>query len=133
MANDELKKLIADSFLSDEEKKYLDQYLELKGVDDRLFELFNEYLIKATRTRSADYKKLVAEVGHLSDELDSKITSEKKKIEDEFEKKISKTEKKDVDSQSSLWDEYYKNLDNLGERYKSGLKQILSQISSKLV
>lgn len=126
--NAKIKKLIEDSFITSEQKRSLTQYIDLKGVDMKLFDMFNSYLVEATRNSGKRYKETLKKIDDLQAELDEKITQEKSRIEERLEQELSGLDPSDTNTKGRIWKEYYDTLDELGERYDRGLKDILSKI-----
>ena len=132
MENQTLKKLINDSFLSLDQKRFLVQYIDLKGIDMKFFESFNEYLTEATKERGKKYEKVVNQIKALEKELDDRSTVEKGRIEERLEQELSGIDPLDLKTRGRIWEEYYDTLDELGERYNRGLRDILSKIVSSI-
>jgi hypothetical protein len=126
--NDKIKKLIEDSFIAPDQKRALLQYIDLKGIDMKLFDMFNDYLVEATRNSGKKYQQTVKKIDDLQAELDERITLEKSHIEEKLEQELSGLDPSDTKTKGRIWKEYYDTLDELGERYDKGLKDILSKI-----
>jgi hypothetical protein len=126
--NKKIKELIEGSFITPDQKRELLQYIDLKGVDMKLFDNFNGYLVEATRKKGDKYKQTVKKIDALQTELDDRITAEKAGIEEHLEQELQGLDPSDLKTKSRIWKEYYDTLDELGERYDKGLKDILSKI-----
>lgn len=126
--NAKIKKLIEDSFITPDQKRALSQYVDLKGVDMRFFDTFNNYLVEATRDKGKKYDQTIKKIDDLQAGLDERITTEKSEIEKNLEQELSVLDPKDLKTKSRIWKEYYDTLEDLGDRYNKGLKEILSKI-----
>ncbi|MDO8493325.1 MAG: hypothetical protein Q7S19_02160 [bacterium] len=126
--NAKIKKLIEDSFITPDQKRALTQYIDLKGVDMKLFDTFNGYLVEATKDKGKKYKQTVKKIDEAQAELDKRITEEKSEIEKNLEQELDGLDPQDKKTKDRIWKEYYETLDELGERYGKGLKDILSKI-----
>lgn len=131
MSDIDLKKLINSSFLSENNKKYLMQYLELKGSDTRFFDLFNTYLKEETIKAKDEFVHLLEEMEKKSEALENKITNQKMAIEEKIETELAEMDPTDMDNKHRVWDEYYSELDSLGEMYQNELKKIVAGILQK--
>ena len=128
MEDHKIKKLIEQSFLSSEQKRFLFQYIELKRVDMKFFDIFSTYLMETAKKNGPSYEKLADKIQNLQKELDERATLEKKRIEDRLEQELSSIDQLDLKTRRRIWEEYYDTLDELGERYDKKLKEILSKI-----
>ncbi len=126
--NAKIKKLIEDSFITPEQKRFLFQHIDLKGTDIKFFDTFNDYLVEATKKMGGKYDETIKKIDKLQTELDSRVTAEKSRIEEQLEQELSVLDSKDLKTKSRIWKEYYDTLDELGDRYNKGLKEILSKI-----
>lgn len=123
-----IKKLIEDSFLSSEQKRFLAQYIDLKGIDMKFYGIFNDYLEEATKERGDKYEQTLRKIADLEIELDKRITVEKERIEERLEQELSTIDPLDLKTKGRIWEEYYDTLDELGERYNRGLRDMLTKI-----
>ena len=128
MQEHKIKNLIENSFLSLEQKRFLLQYMDLKGVDMKFFDTFNGYLVEAIKDKGGKYTKAVDKIQSLQKELDERATLEKKRIEERLEQELSGIDPLDLKTKGRIWEEYYDTLDELGERYDRKLREILSKI-----
>ena len=127
-----IKKLIEDSSLPSEQKRFLVQYIDLKGVDMKFYSTFNEYLEEATKDQGGKYELALKKISDLEIELDKRITVEKERIEGRLEQELSAIDPLDLKTKSRIWGEYYDTLDELGERYNRGLRDMLSKIMGSI-
>ena len=123
-----IKKLIEDSSLPSEQKRFLVQYIDLKGVDIKFYSTFNEYLEEAAKDQGDRYELALKKISDLEIELDKRITVEKERIEGRLEQELSAIDPLDLKTKGRIWGEYYDTLDELGERYNRGLRVMLSKI-----
>ena len=128
-----IKKLIEDSFLTSDQKRFLVQYMELKGIDMKFFETLNTTLVEATKNRGKKYQETILKIKELEDTLDKRATVEKKRIEERLEQEIANIDPLDLKTKQRIWEEYYDTLDELGERYNNGLKDMVGKIVSSIV
>lgn len=126
--NTKIKKLIEDSFITPDQKRELSRYIDTKGVDMKLFYTFNDYLVEATKNKGKKYDQTIKKIDDLQAELDKRVTLEKSRIEERLDQELSAIDPSDTKTKGRIWKEYYDTLDELGERYSKGLKDILSKI-----
>ncbi|MBI3633765.1 MAG: hypothetical protein HY226_05765 [Candidatus Vogelbacteria bacterium] len=126
--NQKIKKLIEESFLSSEQKRFLVQHVDLKGVDMKFYSVFNDYLEDATKNQGDKFESTLRKIKDLQIELDKRITLEKARIEERLEQELLTIDPLDLKTKRRIWEEYYDTLDELGERYNRGLRDMLSKI-----
>ncbi len=127
MNDTKLINLIEISFLDQTKKDYLLQYLKLKGIDTRFFNLFNEYLKEEVAKRETDYDKEAHKIDSMLEKLENEITRQKMEIEKKVEAELGNIDQTDIKNKTRIWDEYYEELEQLGEIYKNGLREIIFQ------
>ena len=127
-SNEELIKLIKDSFLSEEDKGKLVVWLKKEGAGVGFFGLFNELLCEEVQKRGREYEKFTFRLNQLSDKLEDDITANKKEIEDKIEKQLSAVKKDDTEKRAKIWVSYYGMLDELGKKYETDLRQVLAEV-----
>ncbi|MBI5139903.1 MAG: hypothetical protein HZA94_00410 [Candidatus Vogelbacteria bacterium] len=132
MADSEIAKVIKGSFLSEEQKNGLLEYLKSKGGGILFFGMFNDYLKKAIINEGVGLKKTIKEIDGLEEGLEDRITSEKERIEENMEKELSNLGPEDKKTKNKIWSEYYNNLERLGANYERGVQEILSKIAPKI-
>lgn len=128
MEKKELLNLINNSFLSQEKKNSLIQYLNEKGEGEEFYNLFNQYLIEEVKKREKDYKETLDKLDQAIFELDKEFDEKKAKAEKEMEEKLSKTDPLDLFAKGKILDEYTEFLENLTEEYEKRLKEISSKL-----
>lgn len=126
--NAKIKKLVENSFITPAERRELVEYIDKNGVDMKFFDTFNKYLVEATKNRGKKYQDTVKKIDKLQARLDEQVTEEKQEIEEKLEHKLAAIDPADIKTKDRIWNEYYKMLDDLGERYDRGLKDILSEV-----
>ncbi len=130
MPDYKIKSLIENSPISPEQKRFLLQFMTLKGVNMEFFDTFDRYLKDAVKENSEKYPEVmekIEKIERLQRELDDKTTMEKEEIEKMLERKLNGIDPLDLKSKKVIWEEYYDTLDELGERYDEKLKDILSK------
>ncbi|MBI3632107.1 MAG: hypothetical protein HY225_01530 [Candidatus Vogelbacteria bacterium] len=123
-----IKKLIEESFLTSEQKRFLVQYIDLKGIDMKFVSVFNQYLEEATENQDDKYELVLKKIKEAENTLDKRATTEKSRIEERLEQELSNIDPLDLKTKGRIWEEYYDTLDELGERYNRGLRDMLSKI-----
>jgi len=82
----EMKVLVKQSFLSDEQKTYLLKYLEKNGDDEKFYEEFDILLAGVLTERLNKYDKAMSEYQNKSEDLKKALVTK----EEKFGKKLKK-------------------------------------------
>ena len=125
---EEILKLIEQSFLTENKKQELISVLN-KGVDKNdFFDLFNQFLIEDINIRKEKYQFSIKNIDDLFTENCNLFLTEKKVLDDDVEKKLLNVSVTDVIQRDIVWNEYYKSLNLLNNKYEIALKNDISKV-----
>ena len=128
---EELLNLISASFLPEEQKKELSDYLATNETDQNFFNKFNQYLIaefKKINDASEEKLKLFDEK---TAELDLEIEKEEKEEEEKLSEKLSNIDEMEIAKRTDIWDAYDKKLEELRVSYEKKLFAVLQELLIK--
>jgi|SRR3989344_1623605 len=125
---EELLNLISASFLPEEQKKELSDYLATNETDQNFFNKFNQYLI-------AEFKK-INDIGEaklkLFDEkvaeLDLEIEKSEKEEEVKLSEKLSNIDEMDIAKRTDIWEDHDKKLEELRVDYEKKMFAVLQEL-----
>ena len=125
---EELFNLISASFLPEEQKKELSDYLATNETDQNFFNKFNQYLI-------AEFKK-INDIGEaklkLFDEkvaeLDLEIEKSEKEEEVKLSEKLSNIDEMDIAKRTDIWEDHDKKLEELRVDYEKKMFAVLQEL-----
>lgn len=130
MSDNSIQNLIRESFLSDDEKQSLLQYLSTKGDDQEFYDTFDRYLADGLIKVNNVYTDTMTKLDNELDQLDKEINLQKENLKTALNNKLGQIKPSDIKNKQVIWDDYYKSIDKLQKEQEEKIKEMLS---SKMV
>ena len=131
---DDVLNSVQDSYLTDEQKKDLINYVNKNGENQEFYTLFNGLLIKEYDKILNKYKKNVENYQRECFVLDQEIFERERQLEKQLKEKLAAINNSDVLKKELLLDSYYKEVNRFHEESEDKLRDLSAkQILDTLV
>ncbi|HUT22536.1 MAG TPA: hypothetical protein VMX18_04070 [Candidatus Bipolaricaulota bacterium] len=124
--NENLQQLIQSSFIANDKKQTLFDYLNTQGATEEFFKLFDQYLVEETEKIKNRYMEIIKGFDSKAATLDQETNAKKEQLSKDLEVRLSNAEL-NAGEEDATWDEYYRALDKLREDYQAEIKKITSE------
>lgn len=126
--NEEILKLVEESFLQKKEKTFLMDLIKKEGTTSNFFKEFENLLVEEVKKISGEYKNAIEDLNSGFFQIDEWFDGQKNEISDEAEKKINNVDVSDITKKKEIWDEYDRKLSIATEEYKKRLGQHINKL-----
>ena len=126
--NEEIIKLVKESFLSEKEKFFLLKIIEKKGATNSFFENFKILLIEEIKNISEEYRNVIEDLNSGFTEIDGWMKKQKEELEKKTEKELNAVDISDLKKKKEIWSGYDKKMSALAEEYKKKLGELTNKL-----
>ena len=135
--NQEISKLVEESFLLQENKNLLLKLLEGEGATEKFFKYFEHLLTAEIKNIGENYNTAITALNGGFEETDKWLEAKKKELDGEIENKIDGASPTDMKKKNEIWAEYDKKFAVLSAEYKKRIdaisnKLMIDQVKSKI-
>ncbi len=126
--NQEIAKLVEESFLSGKDKSFLLKLLGTEGITDNFYTQFKNLLIEEIKKISKQYKIAIKSLNDGFKEIDEWFEEQQKELDKDIEKQLKNAEATNLKEKGNTWDDYDKKITILSKEYKKRLEGLTSKL-----
>ncbi len=127
MIEENIQQIIQTSFIPEDQKQYLLQYLNTKGDTQEFYNYFNLYFTQELKKINDNFTNTMNRFDSDLDLLDNEIKKKKQENDLLLEGKLANIKIGDISAKKKIWDEYYSVRDKINQEQETQIKNLLSK------